>query len=307
MPRIQYVPKNFAAKTLAIIRQANDIIEQYQADGFDLTLRQLYYQFVARDLLANTEQNYDRLGGIISDARLAGLIDWHAIEDRTRNVKSLSHWDNPADIMAAIAEQYTIDRWDDQPCRVEVWIEKEALAGVIADVCRDNDVAYFACRGYVSQSEMWSAAQRLKVYEDAGQTPVVIHLGDHDPSGIDMTRDITDRLEVFDVREVKVNRIALTMAQIEQYDPPPNPAKQTDCRFAGYAAEYGESSWELDALDPHQIVELVQETINHYRGGAKWRRACNKQKAERGEIKRVAEEWDNVVEWLGGRDSDDGE
>ena len=220
MPNICYTDKRFSPGSLDIIQQANDIIEEYIDQGFQLTLRQLYYQFVARAIIANKQTEYKRLASIISDARLAGRIDWKAIVDRTRNMQQNSHWDSPSDIINACANSYQIDKWHGQPNRVEVWIEKDALIGVIENVCQRNDVAYFSCRGYTSQSEMWSASQRLIEYEtEFGQETYILHLGDHDPSGIDMTRDIQDRLRLFNAETV-VNRIALNMDQIKQYNPP---------------------------------------------------------------------------------------
>lgn len=148
MPKICYVPRDFSAASLAIVESANSIIEDYQDAGYKLTLRQLYYQFVSKDLLPNTIQNYKRLGSIVNDARLAGLIDWDAIEDRTRNLASLAHWSGPEEIVESCAAQFRTDRWAGQPCRVEVWIEKEALAGVFERVCEEYDVPFLCCRGY---------------------------------------------------------------------------------------------------------------------------------------------------------------
>ena len=190
----KFVEINFREDTLAVLRQANTIINLYESQGYQLTLRQLYYQFVARDLIPNTERSYKKLGNIISDGRLAGFIDWDTIEDRTRNLRKLSHWDDPAEIIKSAYMSFAIDKWDRQPNRVEVWVEKEALAGVVQRVCERHDVPFFSCRGYVSQSEMYSAANRLAHYMDMGQDVTIIHLGDHDPSGIDMTRDIKGRL-----------------------------------------------------------------------------------------------------------------
>src|SRR5262249_46150196 len=197
MPKISYVPKKFSAATQKVIDQANEIIGQYAAQGYSLTLRQLYYQFVSRDLIPNNMKSYKRLGNIINDARLAGLIDWDAIEDRTRNLHELPSWTSPESIIQACASQFRIDKGAKQPCRVEVWIEKEALAGVFQRVCDELQVPFFSCRGYTSQSEMWVAGMRLKRILRAKQKPVILHFGDHDPSGIDMTRDIVDRLQMF--------------------------------------------------------------------------------------------------------------
>lgn len=181
MTYITYVSKNFSSSSLEIIEVANRIIEEYQEDGYSLTLRQLYYQFVARDILPNSMQSYKRLGSIINDARLAGLVSWTAIEDRTRNLVSSPHWESPAEILRAAASQYKEDLWATQPYRPEVWIEKEALVGVVAGICEELRVPYFACRGYTSQSEAWAAAQRFKEYSENRQVPIVLHLGDHRP------------------------------------------------------------------------------------------------------------------------------
>lgn len=175
---IRYRDIKFKAETLSVIGQANEIIDEYAAQGYDLTLRQLYYQFVARDLIPNQQKEYNRLGGIINDARLAGLIDWTKIEDRTRELDSNSHWDDPAHIVRISAEQFMLDKWEDQDYRLEIWVEKEALAGVFERVGRELDLAWFSCRGYVSQSELWRAAMRLRGYEKAGQKPIVLHFGD---------------------------------------------------------------------------------------------------------------------------------
>lgn len=262
----------FKPATLATIEQANEIIAEYQAQGFTLTLRQLYYQFVARDLVPNTEKSYNRIGDILNKGRLAGLIDWDAIEDRTRSVQNWIRRKDPKQALEVALRQYGIDMWKNQPTRVEVWIEKEALAGVIHDVCGENDVPYFACRGYVSQSEQWRAGRRFKnarrLYK---QKTIVLHLGDHDPSGMDMTRDNADRLDMFNsTGSTKVRRIALTENQIREYDPPPNPAKVTDSRFEAYAAEFGDESWELDALEPAVLVDLIQEHIDGVRDPDLW-------------------------------------
>lgn len=301
MPLICYVPKSFRPDTKTRIDQTNEIIAEYQAQGFKLTLRQLYYQFVSRDLIANTVQSYKSLGDVVNDGRLAGLIDWDAIEDRTRNLRSSPHWSSPRSIVRACADQFAVDLWDKQENYVEVWIEKDALVGVIEGICTDLDVPYFACRGYTSQSEMWGAAQRLIEREKAGKKTTIIHLGDHDPSGIDMTRDIQDRLELFGSTAV-IHRIALVFEQIEQYNPPPNPAKTTDARYQSYADRFGEESWELDALEPSVIVDLIREAVQDRINWDAWEEALRRQKTGRDQLGKVSRRWDSVVEYLGNGD-----
>jgi hypothetical protein len=298
MPLICYVPKSFRPDTQTRINQANEIIVEYQAQGFKLTLRQLYYQFVSRDLIPNTVQSYKSLGDVVNDGRLAGLIDWDAIEDRTRNLRSSPHWSSPRSIVRACADQFAVDLWDTQENYVECWIEKDALVGVIEGVCTELDVPYFACRGYTSQSEMWGAAQRLIEREKAGKNTTIIHLGDHDPSGIDMTRDIQDRLELFGSTAV-IHRIALVYDQIEQYNPPPNPAKTTDARYQSYADKYGDESFELDALEPRVIVDLIREAVQDRIDQDAWEEALQRQQTGRDQLGKVSRRWDNVVAYLG--------
>jgi len=305
--KIPYVERDFSPDSLAIIEQANQICESYAAQGYELTLRQLYYQFVARGWLANADRNYKRLGSIVNDARLGGLIDWEHVVDRTRFVRKNSHWDSPGDIIHSAARSFDRDRWEGQPTRVEVWIEKDALVGVIEDVCQRNDVPYFSCRGYTSQSEIWGAAQRLEHYLDKPgcEKVVVLHLGDHDPSGIDMTRDIGDRLALFfegdgtDPDDLEVQRIALTMEQVERYNPPPNPAKLTDSRAVGYIDRYGHESWELDALNPDQLVSLIDRWVGEHRDSGLWVAANERVASERKILTATASRWPEVAEFLG--------
>jgi hypothetical protein len=267
----KYETHNFREKTLILIVQANAIIKEYQGKGFNLTLRQLYYQMVARDLIPNNQKSYKRIGTVISNGRRAGLIDWHAIIDRTRNVRSLQHWDNPKQVFRAAINSYHRNRWQNQRHYIEVWIEKDALIGVISGICTELDVPYFACRGYVSDSEMWAAGKRLfDHWIRYDQTPLILHLGDHDPSGIDMTRDIAERLSMFSGLSINVERIALNMDQVDQYRPPPNPAKITDSRFEGYLRIYGRESWELDALQPEVLAELIRKDIEPCIDPDKW-------------------------------------
>ncbi len=294
MPKIQYVSISFSEKRLAVVEQANAIIEEYEEQGYVLTLRQLYYQFVSRDLLGNRQQEYKRLGEIVNAGRLVGLIDWDSITDRTRNLETLPHWDAPEDIVGACVEQFRIDKWERQDRRVEVWIEKDALIGVIEAACRELDVPYFSCRGYTSQSELWRAGMRLRGYEDQGQETVVLHLGDHDPSGIDMTRDIRDRLSLFGAG-TEVDRIALNMDQIREYGPPPNPAKTTDSRYEGYIREYGDESWELDALEPSVLDRLVRESVAARLDDAVWQEARDTEERGRGQLRDVADRWAEIT------------
>lgn len=269
-----YIYIKFRADTLALIEFMNQLIANYQAQGFTLSVRQLYYQLVARDQIPNTEQSYKRIASIINDGRLAGLIDWDAIEDRNRDIETRPKWESGASILASCASQFHMDMWDNQLTRTFVIVEKAALAGVLEGVCRQYDVPLLAARGYPSVSIVRQMAlDYLQPAIERGQTVRILHLGDHDPSGIDMTRDLTDRLEMFlgdDSARLDLSRIALNMDQVRRYNPPPNPAKQTDARFQTYAAKHGNKSWELDALEPAQLVRLVTDEIHSVLDDDRW-------------------------------------
>jgi len=294
MPKIEYTAKNFGIDKHTLIHRINTVIADYSKQGYSLTLRQVYYQMVARAIIENNERSYKNLGVLISDARLAGLIDWNAIEDRTRNLKSNSHWSNPAGIISSAAASYHIDHWRGQEFHVEVWVEKDALVGIVGQICGELDVSFFSCRGYVSQSEMWVAAQRLRGYQDAGQQIILLHLGDHDPSGRDMSRDITDRLNTFGVDALDFQRIALNMDQIEQYNPPPNPTKVTDSRAQGYIEEFGYECWELDALEPRVLSELIDTHVRPYRNYDTYNRVIVREQRERELLEELSNNWQGI-------------
>lgn len=258
--RIAYKSWRPRGSSAQLVDQAETICSEYAGQGYDLTLRQLYYQFVARGIIPNNQKQYKMLGNVIDNARQAGLLDWNYIVDRTRNLMGYQTYDDPGDLIAEQQYRYHRDLWEEQNIRPEVWVEKEALAGVVSRAALQMGVDYFSCRGYVSQSEMHSAALRHRRHSRQGQHTVILHLGDHDPSGIDMTRDIQDRLWFFGAA-TEVNRIALNFDQVEAYSPPPNPAKLTDSRVDGYIAQYGMESWELDALDPATLDALITENL----------------------------------------------
>jgi hypothetical protein len=269
-----FISWNPSKKTLPLLITINDIIEDYQGQGYTLTIRQLYYQLVARDIIPNSIREYHKIVTTVSKARLAGIVDWSAIEDRVRVTKSNSHWDSPESILRTAANSYYKDRWENQHIHLEVWSEKDAVSGIIEPVCRKLDVTFMANRGYSSQSALYSAYQRFDSMLCRGKSIVILYLGDHDPSGMDMGRDIQDRMGLFleqtlyaeglDSDCFKFERIALNLEQINKYNPPENPAKATDSRFKAYASKFGTKSWELDALEPPVLSELVKSSIEFY-------------------------------------------
>lgn len=269
----------FRPKAVATIAHVNKIIANYQSQGLRLTLRQLYYQLVTVNAISNNEREYKRLSSVVSDGRLAGLIDWNAIEDRVRQAQMSSEFENMAMLVRAALYSYRLPRWDGQEEYVELWVEKDALAGVLSPIASKFHIPLMVNRGYSSQSAMYESAKRIIDAQDRlqtklneryadekeGQAPdveaTIIYLGDFDPSGEDMVRDITDRLEMFNVENLTVDKVGLTTAQIKVHKPPPNPAKLTDPRAAAYIAQHGNSSWEVDALNPAILTKLITAEV----------------------------------------------
>lgn len=238
----------------------NDIIEEYRAQGYKLTLRQLYYQLVSRDIIDNKVSEYGKLSNLLVKGRMAGIVDWDAIEDRIRRPQLPYYAEDVADALNDIINQYRIDRMEDQDNYIEVWVEKDALSGVLRRVTEEFHIRLMVNRGYSSATAMYDAYKRFKLADNWGKSGHILYLGDHDPSGLDMVRDITERLDEFGVNPV-VSQIALTTAQVKKFNPPPNPAKVTDPRAKQYIAQFGKVSWEVDALKPGVLNKMLESAI----------------------------------------------
>jgi len=315
----KFIERNFSAKSQTLIEDANKIADEYVEEGFTLTLRQLYYQLVARDIIENTVNSYKRLGSLINDARLAGLVDWAVVEDRTRNLKGIRHYDGPEDAIESAVKSFALDKWEGQKIRPELWIEKEALAGVIERAAIDNDLYYLSCRGYMSASEMYEAAQRIfRRRKFQHQKTVIIYLGDHDPSGLDMSdNDIPGRFKLFfdkwnrmtigAPKALEIRRVALNFDQIELYNPPPNPAKETDSRFAAYQEQFGDESWELDALPPTTLLEIIQAAVDEFKDVDMYQAKEAEEAADRSTLKSISANYDEVEQFLSDKKDDEDE
>jgi hypothetical protein len=292
-----FVPKNFGAAARSMIGTVNNILAEYQASGYDLTVRQLYYQLVSRDIIPNNERSYKNTVQLVSDARLAGLIDWEIIKDRGRTCIENPHWETPADIVRSAAYSFKMDHWIKQDNYVEVMVEKQALEGVLIPVCQKLDIPFTANKGYSSSSAMYEASKRYIAAAEAGKNLYVLYLGDHDPSGIDMTRDIDERLDLFiktshnDEQSIQVNRLALNMDQVRRFKPPENPAKITDSRAESYIRKFGKSSWELDAIEPKRLASLVENAVTELIDQDEWDRSHGIQDKHKAELLKYSDNY----------------
>lgn len=262
------------AETQALILKCAEIIEEYTEQRLVLTLRQLFYQCVTRMIVPNTERAYKNLGVTVSKARVAGYLDWGAIEDRGRQPKIPSEFENLTELVEAALRSYRLDRWAGQQYYAELWVEKDALASVLAPLAREFHVPLMVNKGYSSQSAMYASAKRImfgcevdeRHRSHLDERPAkIMYLGDHDPSGQDMVRDIQRRLNLYtrDAYDIHVQTVALTTAQVREYDPPPNPTKLKDPRAEKYIELHGYECWEVDALDPSTLQSLIRFEFEH--------------------------------------------
>lgn len=251
---------NLSWKNKEKLKTVNQIVDEYRAAGYKLTLRQLYYQLVSRGIIPNLITEYAKLGRLLVKGRMSGHVDWEAIEDRIRTLRIPYFCDGVKDALEDTIGHYRLDRQEGQDNYIEVWVEKDALSGVLSRVTEHYHIRLMVNRGYSSCTAMHDAFQRFRRASNNSQSPNIIYLGDHDPSGLDMIRDIQDRLEEFGVG-LEVKHLAITMDQIEQYNPPPNPAKITDPRAEWYINEHGGVSWEVDAIEPKILHKLLTDEI----------------------------------------------
>lgn len=256
-------PKRFSPENKELLDRVIAIVDEYKQQGYRMTLRQLYYQLVSRNVIENVQGNYQKISDLLKDARMTGLVDWNFIEDRVRTPRIHGEFDGPADLLDAAIASYRRPRWLDQEHYVEVWVEKDALSGVLYPITDAYHVRLLVNRGYSSVSAMHDASLRFIEAVQHGKKCVLLYLGDHDPSGEDMVRDIRERLREF-WAAVKVVKVALTMEQIEEHQPPPNPAKTTDPRATGYIDLHGDQSWELDALRPDVLEDILRDALDEY-------------------------------------------
>lgn len=257
--KIKFKDEHFTDAALALVQATNTIVSQYESR---LTARQVYYQFVSHvPGFQNSDANYKKVTDIISKGRMAGLIDWDAIEDRGRVISMPTEFSGIGAGLQLLHDQYKVKRWEDQPRYAELWVEKQALAGVLQPIADKVHVPFMANKGYGSSSSMFEASRRLIHYGAAKEEAIIFYLGDFDPSGEDMVRDIRDRLTTFGVQNLRVVKLALTWEQIQTYNPPPNPAKITDPRARAFIEEHGDESWEVNALDPTVIETIIMDAF----------------------------------------------
>mgnify|MGYP001596618738 CR=1 FL=1 len=246
-------------KTNLLLDKSKEILMTYANKGIKLTLRQLYYQLVSENIISNNEKEYKNLSRILTNARYSGEIDWKLIEDRIRIPNIPNTFRSIKHLLEVAKKSYQLNRWEGQEYYIEVWAEKDALASVIEPITNKYQVPFCVNRGYASVTAIFEGIRRLNLEK----INIILYIGDHDPSGLDMIRDIQKRLDMLGAN-AQVIPIALTIKQIKKYNLPPNPTKITDARAKNYVEEYGGTCWEADALSPEVLQEIVEYNILKY-------------------------------------------
>ena len=220
-----------------------------------MTVRQVYYQLVSKRLIENSNKSYKAYDSLLTRCREDGQIDPAMFIDGSRPQENYDRYGFTGleDYVEAIRDDYRRDPLEGQEQQVELWIEKDALRRfVMAGL--DLPIPNVATRGYAPFTMLYEAAAR-----SAERPLVILQLGDHDPSGIDIWRNIRETLPGADVV-----RVALTPEQVEEYNLPPIPTKPGDTRQAGFVEKHGDAAVELDALPPDALVGLAQKAIDQY-------------------------------------------
>jgi len=260
-----------------VVKWIHEVVNDfYHGQGYTLTLRQLYYQLVGKALIPNHLNVYKKIGTIKDDMCYSGVLDWAAFEDRGRKLYT-PWWESS--VLQSIKDAkktYRVARQEGQKIHIEIWTEKEAISGILKPICSKYGISLMVNKGYSGSSAMYQSyarfASRLKSWRENKQKTIVLYFGDHDPSGLDMLRDIQERIDfmlengsrldpAYEPDFFRLFHMGLTKKQIEELNPPPNFAKLTDTRAKKYIAEHGTDSWEVDALKPAEIVAIVEEWV----------------------------------------------
>jgi hypothetical protein len=246
-------------RTKAQMEQVTDaIIEVVEAD-YPVTVRQVFYRLVSTGLIDKTEAEYKgTVNRLLTELRLAGVIPFGYIADNTRWMRKPRTFASVADALQQTARHYRRAVWHDLDEYIEVWLEKDALAGVLIEETDPYDVPLMVTRGYPSLSYLYEAAEAIASYD---RPTFIYYFGDHDPSGVDIRRNVERRLREFAPdADITFIPVAVTPEQITEMRLPTRPTKRTDTRSRDFIGE----SVEVDAIPPGQLRELVREVISYH-------------------------------------------
>lgn len=242
-----------------------------------MSVRQLYYQLVARGVIDKTEAAYKRVCDVSAQMRLDGSLDYRTIVDGHRSRRVVFSHDGLRSALEATQALYRRNYWISQPAHVEVWCEKDALTGVIQPVCERYGVTYVATRGFPSITLRYESARAIAATAKPAR---IFYFGDHDASGQRISANLEAELRQHGA-DVTVERMALDPWQVNLYRLPTRPGKRSDSRHAAFAAAFGDASVELDALPPSDLVAMVEAAILSEIDAEAWGRSVEIEELER--------------------------
>jgi hypothetical protein len=272
-------------------RRSLDLIAaMYQAAeaAQPITGRGIGYKLFSRGLIPSMGK-YPMNGvyRLLREAREDDTIPWEWIVDETRRLERLASWDDPEAYAEAVALGYRRDFWNQQPGRVEIWSEKGTVRGVLAPILDEYGVGFRVMHGFASATEVYNVAQ-----DDDGRPLVVLYVGDYDPSGMFMSEvDLPKRLEKYNGSHVEMRRIALKRKHTEDLLSFPAADKSDDRRCPWFVRNFGDSCWELDALDPNDLRDIVKKEIEKEIEPKAWARCVTLNEAEKESLRHVLDKW----------------
>lgn len=283
--KIKFRKAKLGSKNMGLLAKVHQVIAQYDAMGYKLTLRQLYYRLVSKNVVENVVKSYDRLSHILTEGRMGGLIDWNSIEDRIRVPNLVYYNDDVEDAINDAHKHFRLDRQADQDNYIELWVEKDAISNILKRKTHHYGIRLMVNRGYSSTTAMYDAYCRIESAIDRGQQAHILYLGDFDPSGKQMVdEDIPGRLNEAFGTNVNVKPIAITMPQIEEHKPPPNPAKLSDPRAKWYIEQFGDTCFEVDALEPDTLHEVIEEEVESLMDMEKFKKILEQEEVDKEEL-----------------------
>ncbi len=244
-----------------------------------VTIRHLFYCLVSEAGLEKTEASYKQLGNHLTNWRKRGLIPWNAFADNTRWHIGTTTYDSAVEALENTVEAYRRNLWLDQDTYLEIWVEKDAIAGLVSDAANAFGVKTFVCRGFASGTSLYSAAETFKRWTERGKVCRIAYLGDHDPSGVVIDRIALKAFEMHGA-EVEMERLAVTPEQIEQYNLPTRPAKAGDTR----AKHWIGGCVEVDALPTSTLKAMVSDAITKHIEQGAWERLRRTEELERASL-----------------------
>ncbi len=237
------------AETTAIRRSIFDVFDEFK---MSMTVRQVYYQAVTRGTIDKTEAGYNKIQQQLLQLRRQGLLPYSLIADNSRRFMKPKSYNSLESALNEWLQYYRVNLWKNKAVHVEIWLEKDALSGIFGDVTYDYDVPLYVARGFSSESFLYKASEDIK---RIGKETFVYFFSDYDPSGITLSNKVRDQLPKFGVN-INFERVALDEYQIDLWNLPTRPTKEST-----HSKNFEGESCELDAINPHQLKELVKGCV----------------------------------------------